>query len=259
MKTREVMRSPIAFGPAKIPAFTRWGGYDHMDVTFKTDFDTLAKLLPEGYKLVTPNVHVYQKSYKQYSYNAGRCYYYFGLGIDAAPTSGPNAGRVGWYLPVCWMNDYCAIIAGRDIGNPFPKLYAQLNEPVETDNGWYISCSEYNHKMIEFEIFDMVPRPKEEVMERNRAGFKSIWLLDKGPIPAYTRVDSQYYGKGSVKFNDTTWEDAPSSYYIINYLQKLPNLGIVGASRSTGSIEMGPNSNLAEYDRRGLIPGIDQL
>lgn len=251
---RDVLRAPKAFGPTGVPMLTRWGGVSHTEAVFETDFDTLAKLMPENIELATNKVHVYQNTYKKYSHNGGRAYNYFGIGIDAIFNNKDGSKAPGWYLPICWMNDPISIIAGRDSSVVFPKLYGEILDPIETRDGLYCSVAEYGTKMIEIEVTNLQKAPEDVRKQIQKNGFKGTWLLDGGPLPAYNRYDAIYYGESKIKFNEVTWEECPSAYYVINYLRKLPMLRMGMSQHWEGCIEMSDLGELGDAERKGLLP-----
>ena len=253
----DVMRMPKAFGPTGVPKLTRWGNVIHTEAVFTTDHAALMEIMPENIELATDLVHVYQNTYKKYSHNAGRAYNYFGIGLDAVFTAKDGTTTPGWYLPVCWMTAPISIVAGRDSTITFPKLYGQINDPVELrtpGRGLYCSVAEYGTKMIEIEVQDLQDIPEKDLLRIRKTGFKGTWLLDGGPLPAYNSYDTYQVGKSVVKFNDVTWEDCPSAYYVINFLKKLPMLRMEMGINYTGCIEMSDLGELGEAERQGWMP-----
>lgn len=245
-------RMPVVFGGSDMPVVTKWSDTLSIGVTFETDPDMIQKILPKGLKPAGSSVYVYQNTYKDVNFMAGRGYNYFGVGVDAIYE---KENLPGMFLPVCWMNDTFAIIGGRE-GLGFPKLYADMSDPIKTDNGYRCFCTEYAHKMIEIEVSNLVKGTEEHLAGFNQYMAQSNWLVHKfiadpfspdrsapeveylSTANAKAHVDEVYFGIGKATFFETTWKDAPASYHIISFLRQLPVLAWKGATVWRGGIEV---------------------
>jgi len=246
------LRMPVVFGGSDMPVITKWSDTLSIGITFDTDPDMIQKILPKGLKAAGPSVYVYQNTYKNVNFMAGRGYNYFGIGVDAIYE---KEDMPGMFLPVCWMNDTFAIIGGRE-GLGFPKLYAEMTDPIKTETGYRCFCTEYAHKMIEIEVGGLVKGTEEHLAGFNEYMAQSNWFVHKFIVDPFdpqrekaeteylstanakAHVDEVYFGVGNATFFDTSWKDAPASYHIISYLKKLPVLSWKGATVWRGGIEV---------------------
>lgn len=242
---RDDNRMPTGFPPPKMPVISRWGTDLSVNVKFETDIEMINKLLPPGLKAQSGEVTVYQNRYVNVNFLAGRGYNFFGISV---PVIYEKNGRklTGVYLPVCWMNDTFAIIFGRE-GAGYPKLFGEVHDPIQTETGYYCSVGEYGHRMIELEVFNLVHVPSEniskEIYESNLflrkriCGFGDQAEIDYLTVgKTYSKTLEYALAKGTVKFNETTWEKAPLSYNVISYLREMPIIKFTGAFVTKGEL-----------------------
>ena len=245
MEMRDDYRMPVAFAPADMPVTTYWDMALSVNVKFETDGALLQKLLPPMLVPAANEVPVYQNKYINVNFMAGRGYNFFGVSIPAKYEKNGETIQ-GSYLPVCWMNDAFAILFGRE-GAGYPKLYADMTDPVLTDTGYRCFCSEYGHKLIELEVSDLVQVPSEQVtkdvlngnlfLHKSIRGFGDVKEVDYVTVGGNQSTLSSFaYGKGTCTFFDATWQQAPCSYNVMRGLRELPMLGWKGATVTTGSL-----------------------
>jgi len=248
MEMKNVLRMPVEFGSSMVPENTTWGEVLSIGVNFETDPEVLKRFIPSKLKLASPLVTVYQNTYKNCNFLAGRGYNYFGVSFEVEGDSNGEIKR-GVFLPVCWMNDAFAIIGGRE-GLGFPKLYADMPDPVRTENGFHCYCTEYGHKLMEVTVEKLTEATEEQKKSASEAMSSGTWFLHKyitsveGEIEAdyisstssTLKLDRIYFGQGQAVFHETTWQDAPASSHIITALRSLPILKWGHATVWTGSL-----------------------
>lgn len=262
-------RMPVMFGPAPGPRQkidgTPWTAEESgtcniqwATVAYRSDPAKLEALLPPGFALNDPHVHVTLGFFRDLYWLAGRGYGVVSVEIPVTCT-GKDQTIEGGLCLVLWEGRPDAITTGREeLG--FPKLYADIPDVrLQPDTGAIGgSASWFEHKFFEMEIHGLQER---QVEDRRLLGPKGGSIFYKymprtGPFgsggsdAAYATCahprpgdgsssqpialgDAKYRswnGKGgTVKWHRATFEQLPTTCHVVNGLADLPILEYVSA------------------------------
>lgn len=241
----------------------RWGETLSINVGFETDPEAMKPFLPDGVVLDKPEVWYFQNTYRNVSFLAGRGYNFFGVRFFARY---PEKDMDATMYIVCLMDDGFAVMTGRE-GGGFPKLLADVHEPIRTKTGYRSEVFSYGHKLLEVEIKNLTKATEEQrkayadslVSWRTflhkyypsitKPGVAAINVLST--CYATTIVDELYYGEGSSKLFDTEWKDTPALYGVVQGLQKLPVKKYLQAFVYKGAI-IGETKGEILWDKSGM-------
>ncbi len=237
---------PADFGPTNVPLTSCWEMAPYMSVRFETEAKALKKILPPMLEPAPGNiVIVYENKFRNVNLIAGRGYNFFGIGIPAVYEKDGKT-VTGNYIPVCWVNDGYAMLLGRE-GAGYPKLFANVTDPVQTRTGFRSSVCEYDHKLIEIEVSDLVwsdpAKLTKDTLKGNLFLRKTVYGFGDTKEVDYvttggneSTLTSYAAGKGKCTFFEASWEQAPASYNALRALRELPVLEWKGGSVSTGEL-----------------------
>jgi len=226
---------PAHFGPIKRQDVLRYQDVTRLYISYVTDKDALAAVLPEPFEPADePVVTVYCHVGRGVDFMAGGGYNIVGINL-AAVFNGKKDHVSGLYAAVLWENDTYPILIGRELLGA-PKLYAEIPDPWIEGNNWYFYCAEYGTKLVEGEVKNATPADDafcRQIEEQTRKGRWMCWKYFPKPdwrdadlnfftaVPSSPTINQAWLGEGSCHFFDTTWEKAPVSAYIMKGLQKL--------------------------------------
>jgi len=226
---------PAHFGPVRSQDVLRYQEVTRLSIPYVTDKDALAALLPEPFEPADePVVTVWCQMGRGVDFMAGGGYNIVGVNL-AAVFNGKKDHVTGLYAAVLWENDTFPILIGRELLGA-PKLYADIPDPWLEGNNWYFYCSEYGAKLIEGEIRNATPaddavcrRIEQETRKGRwmcwkyypRADWKGAELSFPTAVPSRPTINQAWFGQGSCRFFDTTWEKAPVSVHIMKGLKTL--------------------------------------
>lgn len=117
---------PTFFGalPYPLPP-ARYGDTTNLGLSFDTDGDMLARLLPPGFVLTEPRLHVSLINNRQVEWLAGGGYNLLAVNVPVR-FEGKKDVLEGVFGLVVWENLTAPIIMGRDIQG-VPKIYAEVD------------------------------------------------------------------------------------------------------------------------------------
>ena len=245
---------PVGFGPAmgprQGPDGRKFSCVDNpkitsLSVSFISNPDQLAALLPPGFKLDGDPVVTVTASYmKEIEWLAGRGYNTLGVTFPASYRGKTETVR-GPFLAVLWENLTDPILTGREeLG--FSKIYCELPEPDVA--GPTAAC---RAGWLGFDFMQMELAGLKQVSDAPNPGTRPIdgvlhykYMPRTGEwgtpdscyavlTPAETpnrRVVEQWTGAGRVEWTRARWEDLPTQYNIVNALADLEVRQYEGAS-----------------------------
>jgi acetoacetate decarboxylase len=226
---------PTNFGPAPAQNVAHYGDVTTYTILYSTEKDALATLLPEPFEPHDdPLVTVYCQVCRDVDFMAGRGYNIVGVNL-AAVFNGKKDYIAGNYAVVLWENDTFPIITGRELLGA-PKLFADIPDPQQEGSKWSFHCSLYGTRLVAGEIINAVPLDDATRGQIEQTARGSVWMGWKyipkadwnGPdvsfptvIPATPTITAAWFGQGSHKFFDATWESAPTSFLVMQGLRTL--------------------------------------
>jgi hypothetical protein len=262
-------RMPVMFGPAPGPRQkgdgTPWTAEESgmanvqwATIAYRSDRAKLEALLPAGFQLTEPTVHVTLGFFRDLYWLAGRGYGIVNVEIPVVCT-GRDETIEGALCLVLWEGRPDAITTGREeLG--FPKLFADIpNVRMEPQTGRISgSASWFEHTFFEMSMEGLEEVP---VQEKRLLGAKGGPIFYKymprtGPFGsggtdvkyvtcAHPRPgeassaqtikfgDSQYRkwraARGSLQWHRATFEQLPTTYHVVNGVADLPVLEILSA------------------------------
>lgn len=285
-------RMPIMFGPApgprQHPDGRMWtaeeGGRmtsQWMKLSYRTDPEKLAKLLPEGFSLRgDPIVSVSCAWFKNVYWLAGRGYGI--LSVDFPVTYQGKTERLeGALCPIIWEGLPDAIMTGREeLG--FPKMFARFTEIDWNEATGRASCESawYDHTFFDIELTDLVEEqnPRKQLPGSNGGAQMYYKYFPRtspggreGPDVAYVTTSAapagsggsveninfddfefrRWTGKGALNWHRATFEQLPLSFKIVNGMADLDILEYVDAEMV---IFTGPGIGVAMNNHRAVEP-----
>ncbi|MFT4266165.1 MAG: acetoacetate decarboxylase family protein [Xenophilus sp.] len=247
-------RMPRVFGalpgPRNVPASRRGlrNNQHSMSllVSFDTDGDALAQLLPPGCQLDGPPVVTVSLTYlSSIGWLAGRGYSILVVGFPIRHTTASGEVLLGKFVPVVWENLADPIITGRDeLG--WSKLYADIPPAVIVGDGYHGRALWDGFKFFDIAVRDAQEAPLlQPAMEGSfhykyvpttgGGGSADVDYLEYAPPGVSAtgyggmEITRTLRGTGSVAFHRAAWEDVPFQYPIINALASLPVKGTTNA------------------------------
>ncbi|GHJ83751.1 hypothetical protein NliqN6_0153 [Naganishia liquefaciens] len=167
-------RQPVGFGPASGPRqgpdgkrFTTWGESEvHLtSIVYDCERASLQALLPTGYEIDTeisqPTVLFEAMNLRNLPWLAGRGYNTFGVYANDVVCKNSKEPVKASYLLVLFENCCDPIITGREeLG--FPKVWAELPDPITEDGKLIHTASWLGTEFIKLSVPNIEERPIEE-------------------------------------------------------------------------------------------------
>ncbi len=211
-------------------------------ISFLTDSDSLAALLPPGFSLHGEPVATLSANYmSEIEWLAGRGYNTLGLTFPAR-YQGQVDDVVGHFLTVLWENLADPIVTGREeLG--YAKIYCELPMPTVLRGDHHITASWLGFRFLDMRISDLQPASPQspskslpslhyKYMPRTGEwGAADVTYATMTPAESpKRRVTDFATGTGSFAFTRPRWEDMPTQCNIVNCLADLPMLEARGAT-----------------------------
>ncbi len=250
---------PAVFGPSLLPDVTTFGRVDMVSISYVTTVEAASALVPYHFRLPgEPVVTFSRMTYDEVDYLGGRGYHELTMGISAFHES--EQGNVsGAYMPVVWIDDGAALVAGREYMG-YAKIEGQLPGVVSSDTGRDFGLCEFGAPLLSGHVEQLAPLD-EARLEGARAAAKNVtvlgWKYIAGPEGA---VDADYptaialsfewskgwRGDGRIRFEKPTPAAAPFSSRVVSALAALPVVRYRPAfvARGTGTIDRGATRRL---------------
>jgi len=253
----QMYRMPTHFGPAPGPRQGPDGRtFECKDnpkttsiaVSFLTNHEQLAALLPERFTLAGEPVVTIQASYMtEIEWLAGRGYNVLGVSFPAT-FAGEHDHVTGSFLTVLWENLTDPILTGREeLG--FAKIYCELPEPTVLRGQWHVIASWLGFKFLDLEVNQLRQQSAVEIAALAQAdssagqlhykyiprtgewGSADVAYACLSPVGHSHRVVTErWVGDGTVHFHPARWEDLPTQYTIVNTFHALEIKEYRGAS-----------------------------
>jgi len=239
IKQKQGYLMPANFGPWPFINSHDAGHYSEIrqiSVTYVTDKDKLARLLPKPFEPAeVPTVSYTLQVCNGCDFLAGRGYNLITVDLGVV-FNGKKDHLQGAYAAVLWETDTYPILLGRELFGA-PKLYGQIPDPSFDSGIWKFSCSEYGNKMLDAEVKNLQPLSDEMCRQISVGAGDANWMLwrmlskmgGRGTEVSYptvlkskAEVHKAWSGEGKIKLNRMTFEQAPSSFKIVNTLRNLP-------------------------------------
>jgi hypothetical protein len=237
---------PASFGPSAMPAVSRGGTGWVAGVSFETEREALADLLPPFYELTeTPSVQLSYARLDEVDWLGGRSYSLLAVNIPVV-YRGEQQTIAGPFASVVWEDDCHSIIAGRDYLG-IPKLYADIPQVSVGESSFRVSCSLYGTELLGITFSDMEAQPQEVVDYASAESSTWHWLgwkhvpgtplegASAEPDASYPTMvtqgntyDKAWSGSAEITFNADS-VDIPISGRIANRLAQLPILRVENA------------------------------
>lgn len=236
-------RMPVAFGPLPGPRQTlpdcpsRGGeaAITSLSLRFVTSAQALGELLPPCFELAgEPIVTVEYTELSDVPWLAGRGYDTFAIKLPVR-FDGREDRVTGAFVAVVWENMADPIITGREeLG--YAKLFADLSSHPEGPDTHRCVASWDGHTFAELEfagITEVTPEPAEQ--QDGVLNFRYVPGLYPGSPPDCmgpvltpavdgVKVVRQATATGRVRFVQSSWEQLPTFYNVVNALARLPVL-----------------------------------
>ncbi len=239
---KPMYRMPTVFGPVpgprNVPEEKTHLRYTKettvLTVTARTDHAMLSALLPPRCTLdgdARLEVSVWNLS--RIGWLAGRGYNIVMVRVPAT-FAGEEESVRGYFIPVLWESLCDPILTGREeLG--WPKLYAEIPDPLVLEESWRGSASWQGFRFFDIEAARFAPSeaapapapmfvhkyiPKTGVWGAEDVSCITVTGAERPPT-----LHSIERGSGSFTFYAARWEDMPTQYPIVNRLASLPLFG----------------------------------
>jgi len=224
-----------------------YGKVSVLSVSFVTEHDMVARLLPEPFRPADEAVvNVGLSVCEDVAWLAGRAYNL--LGVDVAAIFGGDVDHDvhGSFCVVMWENMTEPIIGGRDHSG-VPKVFGDIPNPTEEAGNWRGRLSHFGHPIMEMAVSDLTPLTAEARSELERARREGNWMNYKyfprlendGADVSYAAVyptsgtcTAAWEGQGTIGFHRSSFEQNPTQYKVINLLADLPIHKVTTARRT---------------------------
>lgn len=253
---------PAHFGPRHFGQSAWYHDITVMTVSYVTDAEMIAALLPEGFSVANPVISVQYGHNGKVDWLAGRGYNYLKVSASAV-YKGQEDHLVGEYVLVMWENLTDPILVGRETQG-IPKIFADIPDHYEKEGQWLASASLYGNPIASLEVGSL-RAPTQEEMEAAAVATHDkdhplTWrympavggygdaINEIATYPSETVYEEVLVGEGSVNWHQLTWEQNPTQFHIVNALEKLPVLAPLPATK----IKCSANLSVPEKKSRPL-------
>jgi acetoacetate decarboxylase len=242
---------PAVFGPSLLPDVSRVPEVHVVSVGFETTRDAAARLVPKYFAVPERAIMSLSRiTYMGVDYLGGRPYSELLLMVNVV-YDGADGTISGPYMPVLWVSDVNAILAGREFMG-HAKLYGELPPIAETPTSRSFDCSEYGAPLVHAEAFNLQPIVGDSLgalrlstAEAYALGWKYIPGADGTPDADYpTRLTMRWdyqrawSGESRLEFLRPTATEAPVSSRIMSVLAELPVKQMRRSFVGSGSCEI---------------------
>ena len=218
----------------------RYGRVTAMTVTFRTEAERAARLLPEPFRLAEPLVSVSIVQCEDVDWLAGRSYNLIGVDIAAVFDGERDSDVQGTFCIVMWENMTEPILGGRDHSG-VPKVYASIPNLMRHGDTCRGSASHFGHPILESSVMGLSPLSEDQRRGLEDAKRQSNWMnLKYFPnvqndgadvcyactYPSSGTCTGAWEGQGNIRFFPSSFQRNPTQYVLINLLTELPILEV---------------------------------
>ena len=240
---------PAVFGPTRIPDRSEIPRVHTVSLSFETDPDALAALVPSAFRLVEPaSVMVSRITYDGVDYIGGRSYSETLIGANCIHEGDGETLRAP-YMLVLWVSDALPMISGREFMG-HAKIMGEMTPIEESDGARAFSLTEYGAPLLEGRATDLVEldgaaldKARAATRRSDAFGWKVIQSAE-GPMDAaypvvnvmrwsYERIWS---GRGELRLFTPDHAQAPTSSDVMAALAALPVLRMRRSFVGVGSV-----------------------
>ncbi|HOI99809.1 MAG TPA: acetoacetate decarboxylase family protein [Rectinema sp.] len=226
-------KMPAHFGGAPFDPDAKAVYNDVVTLIFSyiTDGDQLSNYVPEGFELIKPELRIEYQQCRQVEWMAGS--YYNLVSIDTPVRFNGQHDRLeGSFSLVVWENKTTPILTGNMMG--IPKIYADIEDLHILADAYRTRLSFEGSTFLELEMTQLKPLDMEQVNAMNtdintfgwryipKVGEPGADLSQPILFPMHNEAKAACLGSGKVKWTESTWDQNPMQFYIINALAELP-------------------------------------
>ena len=221
----------------------RYGRVTAMTVTFRTEAERAARLLPAPFRLDEPLVSISITQCEDVDWLAGWSYNLIGLDVSAVFDGERDRDVPGTFCVVMWENMTEPILGGRDHSG-VPKVYASIPNLMRHGDTCRGSASHFGHPILESSVTGLSMLSNDQCRELEDARRQSNWMnLKYFPnvhndgadvcyactYPSSGTCTEAWQGHGHIRFFPSSFERNPTQYVLINLLAELPILEVTQA------------------------------
>ena len=246
-----VYKMPVHFGGDPFyPVRTAYGDMTTIGLSFQTEADGLAPLIPEDFEVLKPVVNVQYANCRDVQWMTGGEYRLVQASVPVG-YEGNSEGLVGEYVLVIWENKTCPIIGGRE-EDGMPKIFADIASERRMDDRWFTSASYESNTFLSLEFLCQKKLGQKQIDEINKNpkinffGWRYLPNLGKGGAalshgtlyPQEMIVKEMWTGEGSLRWAPLSYEQHPLQARIIASLAGLPVLRYLGGQMVKGTARL---------------------
>jgi acetoacetate decarboxylase len=248
------MTREFVFGPRTLPAVTTVERQYTTVVSFVTEPEALAWMLPKHFRPASrPVVAFMHQQLVDVDYMHGRGYNLLNVAVSAVH-DGSDGSLAASFPLVIWENNTMPIIAGRELhGNP--KIYGEVSDVIgdaTSDDSISFQVAEYGSPLITGSVTGLRESSSEAVARTNAGSAEALifgWRLipnADGTIaidePTLIRGSSTFEhvwtGEGSIELHARSVDEAPFSSAVTAALAELPRIEARRAFHGLGSAKL---------------------
>lgn len=226
---------PAVFGPSLLPDLTTFGEVGMVSISYVTTAEAAAPLVPHHFRVPDEPVVTFSRmTYDKVDYLGGRGYQELTVGIGVVCDT--DGGEVrGSYMPVVWIDDAAALIAGREFMG-YAKIGADLPPVVVDGDRRSFEVGEYGTPLLRGQVEGVTALDDERLEGARKAAASTTvlgWKYIAGPGGI---VDADYptsislsfswsaacSGQATIAFDAPSATEAPFSSRIVAALAALP-------------------------------------
>ena len=236
MPTVSIFRNPRPWEQGGM----RYGRVTAMTVTFRTQADLAAKLLPAPFHFDEPLVSVSIVQCEDVDWLAGLPYNLIGVEVSAVFDGERDRNVQGTFCVVMWENMTEPILGGRDHSG-VPKVYASIPNLMRHGDACRGSASHLGHPILESSSTGLSPLSNDQCRQLEDAKRRSNWMnLKYFPnvhndgadvcyactYPSSGTCVAAWEGHGHIRFFPSSFELNPTQFVLINLFAELPILEV---------------------------------
>ena len=257
MPTASIFRDPRPWENGGM----RYGRVTALAVTFLTEPEAAAKLLPEPFRLDEEAlISVAVCQCEDVAWLAGKAYNLVGVDAHCVFDGEVDKDVHGTFCTIMWENMTETILGGRDHSG-VPKVYADITNLMRHGDTCRADVTHFGYPILEVSATGLTEMSADQRTEIEQAKHDAIWMnLKYFPsiendgadvsyvctYPCTAECPAAWEGDGELQFFESSFEKNPTQYTLINLLAALPILEVRGAKL----IVFEPQMSLARKPQR---------